>query len=127
MPRVPVVIRWATEDDIPVILDFLRRLAEFDGQPDAVEATPDLLRQTLFGDAPMAGVMLAEIDGAAVGFAYYQPTYSTFLGRPGLWLDDLFVLEDRRGRGIGTALKRWWPGPSWGWCGPSWSLGPWRR
>src|SRR5262249_50563742 len=100
----PVVIRAASAEDIPLILAFIAKKAEFDRCPEAVEATPDKIRETLFGDVPLAGVLLAEIDGRAVGFASYFPTSSTFLAGPGIWLDDLFVDADRRGRGVGRAL-----------------------
>jgi GNAT superfamily N-acetyltransferase len=97
-------IRLATVHDIPLILDFIHQKAEFDGCPRSVEATPDRLQQTLFCESPLAYVLFAEIDGRPVGFASYFQTYSTFLARPGLWLDDLYVQPALRGYGVGTAL-----------------------
>jgi GNAT superfamily N-acetyltransferase len=104
MDRSPIVIRDATVDDIPIILRFIGKKAEFDRYPQGVEATPEKLRQTLFADRPRAGVLFAEVEGTPVGFASYFSTYSTFLARPGLWLDDLFVDEEHRSRGVGEAL-----------------------
>jgi GNAT superfamily N-acetyltransferase len=102
MPNV--TIRQAVVDDVPLILDFIIKKAGFDGAPQAVRATPERLRQTLFADPPMAHILIAEIEGRPVGFASYFLTYSTFLARPGFWLDDLFVDDEMRGRGVGTAL-----------------------
>jgi GNAT superfamily N-acetyltransferase len=101
-----VSIRSAVVEVVSVIMDFIRRKAEFDGCPGAVEATPERIRETLFGPAPLAGVLLAVLEGRAVGFAAYSFTFSTFLARPGVWMDDLFVDEPVRGRGIGLALLR---------------------
>jgi GNAT superfamily N-acetyltransferase len=99
-------IRHAVAEDIPLILGFIHKKAEFDRCPDAVEATPEKIRQTLFRDPPLAGILFAEMDGLAVGFASYFWTYSTFLARPGLWLDDLFVDASVRSQGIGRTLLR---------------------
>jgi GNAT superfamily N-acetyltransferase len=101
-----IAIRDATADDIPLIFRFIQKMAAFDGRLEALQATPELLREALFGAVPHAAVLLAEVEGVPVGFASYFRTYSTFLGRPGIWLDDLYVDEDVRGRGIGTALLR---------------------
>jgi GNAT superfamily N-acetyltransferase len=100
-------IRHAVAEDIPLILGFIRKKAEFDRCPVAVEATPEKIRQTLFGDTPLAGILFAEMDGMAVGFVSYFWTYSTFLARPGIWLDDLFVEVNMRSQGIGRALLRY--------------------
>ena len=99
-------VRDATLDDVPVILHFLQRMAELDGRPRAVESTPETIRDAMFGDAPQVFALLADLDASPVGFASYFRTYSTFLGRPGIWLDDLYVEEAARGGGIGTALLR---------------------
>jgi GNAT superfamily N-acetyltransferase len=101
-----VKIREATAEDTPVILDFIRKKAAFDGVPQWVEATPDKLSQALFGPRPMAFVIFAEIAGKIAGFAIYYLTFSSFLARPGIWLDDLFVHENERGKGAGKALLK---------------------
>jgi GNAT superfamily N-acetyltransferase len=100
-------LRPATLADVPVILDLIRGLAEYERMLDQVQATEAGLRDTLFpgsGETPIAHCVLAEIDGAAAGFALYFFNYSTFLGKPGLYLEDLFVKPELRGRGIGKAL-----------------------
>jgi GNAT superfamily N-acetyltransferase len=97
-------IRPATDADIPVILRLIRDLAEYEREPQAVVATESGLRQVLFGPKPSAEVLLALEQGAAVGFAVYFFNFSTWLGRPGLYLEDLFVRPDRRGKGYGRAL-----------------------
>lgn len=99
-----LVIRLATSDDVPTILRFIRALAEYEKLAHEVVADEAQLRATLFGDRPGAEVLLAEHAGAAVGFALFFPNYSTFLARPGLYLEDLFVDPAARGRGIGLAL-----------------------
>ncbi len=102
-----VGIREAEPRDLPLILDFIRRKAAFDGFPESVEATERLLQEHLFGPHPVAYVALGELDGSVVGFASYFLTFSSFLGRPGIWLDDLFVEDSARGNGVGTALLTW--------------------
>lgn len=97
-------IRAATEADVPLILQFIRDLARYEKLEHKVIATEDALRQTLFGNPRFAEVVFAETDGAAVGFALFFHNYSTFLGRPGIYLEDLFVKAEMRGRGYGKAL-----------------------
>lgn len=97
-------IRPALRGDVPLILAFIRELAAFERLADEVVATEDALAGTLFGPHPAAEVLIAEIDGVAVGFALFFRNYSTFLGRPGIFLEDLFVRPAARGRGIGRAL-----------------------
>jgi GNAT superfamily N-acetyltransferase len=99
-----LTIRRAGVDDLPVILRFLHKKAEFDGVLQGVEASVETLRQTLFGDSPLAYVLFAEVEDRPVGFATYFFTFSTFLARPGIWLDDLYVDADRRSQGVGRAL-----------------------
>ena len=94
----------ATERDTPVLLELIRALAEYERLLDKVTATEDLLRKTLFGDRPAAEALLASIDGETVGYALFYITYSTFLGKPGLYLEDLFVKPHARGQGIGKGL-----------------------
>lgn len=98
------MIRKAVAADIPLILEFIRALAVFEREPDAVTATEaDLLRDG-FGDAPYFHCLIAEHDGRPAGFAFYFFNYSTWTGRPGLYLEDLFVHTEFRGLGIGKAL-----------------------
>lgn len=105
MSRIPVIkIREATRQDTALILGFIRKKAEFDGVPHWVEATEDKLTAELFGPRPVAFVLFAELDDQVVGFAIYFLTFSSFLARPGIWLDDLFVEEGSRGQGAGKAL-----------------------
>lgn len=99
-----LVIRSATSNDCATILGFIRELAEYERLAHEVVATEDQLRATLFGARPAAEVLLAERAGTPVGFALFFPSYSTFLGKPGLYLEDLFVRPSERGKGIGAAL-----------------------
>ena len=89
---------------MPVIADLIRGLARYEKLEDQVEMTEELLAAALFGERPYAEVVLAEEDGLAVGFALFFHNFSTFLGRPGIYLEDLFVLPEHRGRGIGRTL-----------------------
>jgi GNAT superfamily N-acetyltransferase len=99
-----IAIRFATAADTPLILHFIRSLAIYEKLEHEVVADEAALRATLFGARPAAEVVLAEIDGTAVGFALFFTSYSTFLARPGLYLEDLFVEPAARGRGAGLAL-----------------------
>src|SRR4051794_28432526 len=97
-------IRSAREEDVPVILSLIRELAEYERAPDAVVATEAGLREVLFGAQRASEVLLALADGEAVGFAVYFFNFSTWLARPGLYLEDLFVKPEMRGRGYGRKL-----------------------
>ena len=99
-------IRPATAHDVPLILSFIQGLAEFEKLSHEVEATVENLRGTLFpaDGRPAAECVLAFDQGEPAGFALYFTTYSTFLARPGLYLEDIFVVPERRGRGIGRSL-----------------------
>jgi GNAT superfamily N-acetyltransferase len=101
---VKIQITEATERDVAVILDLIRQLAEYERLSDRVTATEEQIRKTLFGARPAAEVLLAAADGETVGFAVFFTNYSTFLAKPGLYLEDLFVKPHTRGQGIGTAL-----------------------
>ncbi|MBK7197309.1 MAG: GNAT family N-acetyltransferase [Myxococcales bacterium] len=98
------VVRPATVDDVGVILGFIRALAEYERLADAVVADEAALAATLFGPRPAAEVLLVEADGRPRGFALFFTSYSTFLAKPGLYLEDLFVEPEARGRGLGLAL-----------------------
>ena len=82
----------------------IRELAEFERMRDAVVFDEAAMGEHLFGPDPAASVVIAEVDGAVAGMALWFRTFSTFLGRPGIWLEDLFVRPDFRGRGVGAAL-----------------------
>ncbi len=97
-------IRSATASDVPVILDLIRKLADYERAPNDVVATEELLRENLFGAHPAAEVLLGEEAGAAVCFALFFHNFSTWVGRRGLYLEDLFVQPDARGKGYGRAL-----------------------
>jgi GNAT superfamily N-acetyltransferase len=98
------MIRPATPADVPAIAALIRALAEYEKLSYEVVLAEGALHKHLFGPRPFAEVLLAEDAGKPVGFALFFPNYSTFLGRGGLYLEDLFVLEDYRGKGYGRAL-----------------------
>lgn len=97
-------IRAATAADAPQILAFIKALAVYEKLEHMVVADEAQLRKTLFGERPAAEVRIAEWQGHPAGFALFFHNYSTFLGKPGIYLEDLFVLPDFRGKGIGKAL-----------------------
>lgn len=97
-------IEPARERDVPLILRLIKGLAEYEKLAHEVVATEERLRQSLFGPHPSAEVVIAYVDDEAVGFALFFHTYSTFLGQRGLYLEDLFVRPEWRGRGAGRAL-----------------------
>lgn len=99
-----VVLRPAARADVPAILGFIRELADYERLADAVVADEAGLDEQLFGARPAAEVVIAEVDGAAVGFALFFHTFSTFLAKPGLYLEDLYVQPAARGLGVGRAL-----------------------
>ena len=98
------MIRAAEPSDVPVIRALVQELADYEKEPDAVEATEADLHAALFGADPVASCHVAEADGEVVGFALWYRTFSTWTGRPGLWLEDLFVRPSARGTGLGKAL-----------------------
>jgi GNAT superfamily N-acetyltransferase len=99
-----LAIRFATSGDAATILGFIRELAEYEKLAHEVVADEAQLRTTLFGVRPAAEVLIAELAGTPVGFALFFQSYSTFLGKPGLYLEDLFVQPPARGAGVGGAL-----------------------
>jgi GNAT superfamily N-acetyltransferase len=102
-----ITIRPAAEHEIPVVLGFIRMLAKYERLEHEVVATEEDLRRTLFGQTAYAEVVFACADGKPVGFALFFHNYSTFKGRPGLYLEDLFVLPEARRQGIGRRLLTW--------------------
>src|SRR5215831_6037006 len=97
-------IRPATERDVPVILSFIRQLAEYERLSHEAVMTEDILRESLFGSRPSAEVLLGYSGDRPVAFAVFFHNFSTFLGRSGLYLEDLFVIPEMRGKGFGRAL-----------------------
>jgi len=100
-------LRPAGENDVGIIREFIQELADFEHLSHEVVATEALLRQFLFGERPIAEAVIAEYDGTPAGFALFFHTFSTFLARPGLYLEDLFVRPNLRSKGIGKALLRY--------------------
>lgn len=100
---MPAIFRPATEGDEPKILDFIQQLADYEHMSDDVVATPELLHEWLF-EKRIAEVIFALADGKEVGMALFFHSFSTFLGRGGIYLEDLFVLPEHRGRGYGKGL-----------------------
>src|SRR5204863_4428931 len=102
--RMTVIVRVASPADTPLILKFIRELADYERLAHEVECGEADIRRDLFGENPRAFCDIAEADGMAVGFALWFYSYSTFRGRAGIYLEDLFVREEARGLGAGKAL-----------------------
>ncbi len=100
----PLTLRPATPDDVDLLLDLIKDLAIYEKEPESAKATPELLHAGLFGDSPTAEAVVAEWAGEPAGFALFFHNFSTWTGKPGLYLEDLFVREEMRGKGIGKAL-----------------------
>lgn len=98
------VIEAAAPGDVPEILRLIKALADYEKLSHEVVASEPLLHRALFGEAPKAEALIARVEGRAVGFALYFENFSTFLARPGIYLEDLFVEAAWRGRGLGKAL-----------------------
>jgi len=103
-PLAGFTIRPATVDDIPLILEFIKELAEYEKLAHEVVATEEILRETLFEDSSVAEVILGHQGESPISFALFFYNFSTFLGRPGLYLEDLFVKPEGRGQGIGRVM-----------------------
>ncbi len=97
-------IKFATQQDVPLILSFIKELAVYEKLLHEVEATEDALTKALFGDKPYAEVIIGYLDGEPISFALFFHNFSTFLGRPGIYLEDLYVKQDVRGKGIGKKM-----------------------
>lgn len=99
-----ITIRQAAPQDFELVADFIRKLADYEKLAHEVRFDPELLRGHLFGERPAAEVLIGEVDGVPSGFALFFQTFSTFEGKPGIWLEDLFVEPHARGAGLGRAL-----------------------
>ncbi len=97
-------IKAATAQDVPLILSFIKELADYEKLAHEVVATEDILKETLFGDQAHAEVIIGYLNQAPVSFALYFHNFSTFLGRPGIYLEDLFVKPETRSKGIGQKM-----------------------
>ncbi|KQY60173.1 GCN5 family acetyltransferase [Aeromicrobium sp. Root495] len=122
MPTYPAGVREATPDDVETIVQLVRDLAEYEREPEAAQATPEQIHAALFGPESVASCFMAEVDGAPAGMALWYRTFSTWTGLPGIHLEDLFVLPEHRGSGLGKALlvalsriclDRGWPRLEW--------------
>ncbi|MGY4531302.1 GNAT superfamily N-acetyltransferase [Pseudomonas sp. TE3786] len=99
-----IQLRNATPDDVGLILSLIHELAVYEKLSDQAVATPEDLTLNLFGPRPFAEVLIGELDGEPQGFALFFPNFSTFLGKPGIYLEDLYVREQARSSGLGKAL-----------------------
>ena len=106
MPDDSLKICPATEADVPLLLEFIRAIAEYEKLLDEVEATEETLRESLFGEKPVAEALIGEWEGEPAAIAVYFQNFSTFTGRAGLYLEDLFVKPDYRQRGIGKLMLK---------------------
>ena len=102
-----ISIRPARPDDVPLVLEFIRELAIYERLEHEMQATTADLAAALFGAHPCAEVVFACLDGVPVGYALFFQTFSSFIGKPGIWLEDLFIRPQVRGRGIGRRLLAW--------------------
>jgi GNAT superfamily N-acetyltransferase len=97
-------LRFADENDVPIILEFIKELADYEKLSHEVVADEERLKQSLFGDAPMAEVLIAEYLTKPVGFCLFFHNYSTFLGKPGIYIEDIYVRLEHRGQGFGKSI-----------------------
>lgn len=100
-----LTIRFAIIEDVPLILTFIKELAEYEGLADQVTATEEILKKTIFNDR-RAEVLISELAGEPAGFMLFFHNFSTFLGKPGIYLEDWYVRPNLRGKGIGKAMLR---------------------
>jgi GNAT superfamily N-acetyltransferase len=101
---IGLTLRFASEEDIPVILDFIKELADYEKLSHEVIATEEKLKRSLFGDNPIAEVIIAEYLTKPVGFCLFFHNFSTFLGRPGIYIEDIYIRLEYRGQGFGKSI-----------------------
>lgn len=101
---IKFILRFATPDDVPILFSLIQALAEYEKLSDAVSGSAEALKEHLFGSRPCIEAVIVEYTGQAVGFALFFTNYSTFLTKPGIYLEDLFVLPEYRRQGIGETL-----------------------
>jgi GNAT superfamily N-acetyltransferase len=104
IPEKKLIIRNGTEKDVSIILDLIKALADYEKAPNEVIADEKILLQNLFGEKPYAETLIAEYNGEPAGFALFFHNFSTWIGKPGIYLEDLFVKPHLRGKGIGKRL-----------------------
>ena len=104
LEKTNLSIRKASAEDVPLILKFIKELSIYEKMSKEVVATKETLRKTLFGDKSYAQVLIAEIDQKPVGYALYFYNFSTFIGKPGIYIEDLYVNPEVRAKGIGKSL-----------------------
>ncbi|MDP3443759.1 MAG: GNAT family N-acetyltransferase [Ignavibacteria bacterium] len=104
IPEKKLIIRKGTEKDVSIILDLIKALADYEKAPNEVIADEKILLQNLFGEKPYAETLIAEYNGEPAGFALFFHNFSTWIGKPGIYLEDLFVKPHLRGKGIGKRL-----------------------
>lgn len=99
-----IFVRSATENDVPIIFALIKELADYEKLSDQISTSEEQLKNTLFGTERFVEVLIAEFDRKTVGYALFFKNFSTFLGKPGFYLEDLYVKPEMRGKGIGKAL-----------------------
>ncbi len=105
-PHPNLFLRFATKKDASLILEFVKKLADYEKLSHEVTATPEILEKSLFGDRQVAEVIIAYYNDAPAGFSLFFHNFSTFLGKPGIYIEDIFVNPELRGKGIGQALLK---------------------
>ena len=101
---IGLTLRFATVDDVPVILELIKELADYEKLSHEVMATEEMLKKSLFGERPVAEVIIADYLTKPVGFSLFFHNFSTFLGRPGIYIEDIYIKPEHRGMGIGKTI-----------------------
>ncbi len=101
---IGLTLRFATADDVPVILELIKELADYEKLSHEIVATEEMLRKSLFGERPVAEVIIADYLTKPVGFSLFFHNFSTFLGRPGIYIEDIYIKPEHRGMGIGKTI-----------------------